>query len=178
LISELQEAEQGQHRDEEVEEVMSRLEGHLESGDIGAASRDLQLLSRLSVARITLDGLRVRIEERERHLRQSSEMKVFEERYRTAVTEHDWMKARSVIGELEEAFPDHPRPQQMFAEIARLQAIEQKQKAVADGLRAFDAFLQQGDLDQASVALRVIRQMARDDPAVIDAGERLAVLQG
>ncbi|MBZ0114427.1 MAG: serine/threonine protein kinase [Thermoanaerobaculia bacterium] len=178
LLSELQEAERGEQQGQEVGVVRGRLQAHLEAGDFAAATEELEHLKRLGIARITLDGLRARIEEARAQLEQSTATAAFEGRYRAAVGTHDWMTARAVISELEEAFPDSVRARQMFAEIARLQAVEQKQKAIADGLQAFDTFLKSGDLDQASVALRVIRQMAREDPAVIEAGRRLEEIQG
>lgn len=177
LLSDLQEAERGEQQGQEAKAVRERLEAHLSSGDLAAAAEDLDLLSRLGIARITLDGLRARLEDTRAELAQSTATAAFEGRYRAAVGAHDWMTARSVISELEKAFPDSARARQMFAEIARLQAVEQKQKAIADGLQAFDSFLRNGDLDQASVALRVIRQMAREDPAVIEAGRRLEEIQ-
>ncbi len=178
LLSELQEAERGHEQDEKTEQILERLEQHLAAGDIGAASRDLQALAGLDVARITLDGLRARIEERDQELRMSSALQEYETRYQARVADHDWLGARAVVSEMEEAFPRSQRPQQLTAEIAKLQAADQKQRAVADGLRAFDQFLAQGNLDQASVALRVIRQMAREDPAVIDAAQRLEAAGG
>ena len=111
-------------------------------------------------------------------LAQNAVTEVFEGRYEAAMKAEDWLLARGVISELEDAVPEGSRAYEMQMELARLQAAQQKRLAIADGLAAFDNFLKEGDVDQASVALRVIRQMAGKDPAVLDAAKRLAVVTG
>src|SRR4029434_9417264 len=82
-----------------------------------------------------------------------------EKSYRDAIARHDWHAARDAARKLEDAVPDTTRPRQMLAEVARLQEIEQRQQALAEGLRAFDGYLRAGQVGQAEMALKVLRQV-------------------
>ncbi|HXT20022.1 MAG TPA: hypothetical protein VN923_04650, partial [Thermoanaerobaculia bacterium] len=73
---------------------------------------------------------------------------------------------------------ESPRPRQMLAEVARLQEAEQRQQALAEGLRAFDGYLRAGEIGQAEMALRVLRGFGADDSRVHDAERRLAKARG
>ena len=158
LLTEVQEAERGLEASARAEESRELLEGHLRDGDLEAARRELDRLSRHGVPRVTLDGFSSRLRTGE-----------LEARYRKAVAAHDWYAAREVVEEMQAAFPSSPRPPQMFAEIARLQDVQQKQRALEEGLAAFHRFLDSGQTDQAGLALRVLLQLAPEDPRVKEA---------
>jgi len=96
-----------------------------------------------------------------------------EQGFRDAVSRHDWHTARELVHAFEDASPDSPRPRQMLAEISHQQEIEQRQQALAEGLRAFDGYLRAGQVAQAEVALRVLRQMGAGDQRVAEAEQRL-----
>jgi len=66
----------------------------------------------------------------------------------------------------------------MLAEVAHLQESEQRHQALAEGLRAFDGYLRAGEIGQAEMALKVLRQFGADDSRVHDAERRLAKARG
>lgn len=158
LENEIQEAERSLEAGARIEESKRRLEADLRNGELESARRELDRLAGLGVARVTFDGFASRLRTQE-----------IEARYREAVSRHDWYAAREVVEEMQAAFPSSPRSEQMFSEIARLQDIAQKQRALEEGLAAFQRYVDAGQSDQAAVALKVLLQIAPDDPRVQEA---------
>ena len=173
LMTELNEAESGQRQQQQAEELKARFYEHLEAGTLDEAERELQALGGLDVSRVAIEMYRGQLDETRARLVLDATVGQFETAYGGAVAGGDWFGAREVAAEMEKALPDSTRPQQMYAEIGRLQAIEQKKKGVSDGLDAFNRFLTTGQLDQAELALKVLKQMAADDPKVDAAAARL-----
>ena len=85
---------------------------------------------------------------------------------------------RESARQMEDALPGHPRPRQMITELARLQETDQRQRAVEEGLRAFEGYLQSGQMPQAELALKVLRGMGGDDPRIGDAERRFLRARG
>jgi serine/threonine protein kinase len=173
LLSELQVAEQAQSSGQRAAEVRQRFEAHVREGDLAQAEQDIAELSSLEVTRVTLDGYRSLLEEA-RLRREQEEVKApFEERFQKAVEARDWGAAREAARELGERLPEGSRAGEMLAHVIRLQDAEQREKALAEGVRALDGYLAAGDLSQAELALRVLRQLGPQDRRVLAAEKRL-----
>jgi len=138
------------------------------------AEQVLEQLSSLEVTKVTLDLLKVQVEDARRREARENATEELEQGFRDALVRHDWHTARELVRALEETAPESARPRQMLAEISRQQEIEQRQQAIAEGLRAFDGYLRAGQVSQAEVALRVLRQMGAGDSRVHEAEQRLA----
>jgi serine/threonine protein kinase len=178
LLAEINEAQRDREQDEQAARTRYRLDDALKRGAFDEASKELDALASLEVTKVTLDMLRGQVEEaRDRKQREEAAVG-FERGYRDAIARNDWFSAREMAHQMEDALPGSPRPRQMLSEISRLQEVDQKQRAIAEGLKAFDGYLQSGQLPQAEMALRVLRQMGGDDPRVVEADRRFVKVRG
>ncbi len=178
LLAEINEAERSRQQGQQTAVAKKRIEEALRRGAVDEASRELDQLNSLEVTKVTLDMLRGQVDEaRQRREREEATAEI-ERGYRDAVARHDWHTARELAHRFEDALPDSPRPRAMLAEVARLQAVEQRQQALAEGLRAFDGYLRAGQLGQAETALKVLRQMGGEDERVVEAERRLLKARG
>ncbi len=178
LLAEINEAERSQQRGQQVASVKRQVEDALRRGAVDEASQGVDQLSALEVTKVTLDLLRGQVDEARLRREHEEATATHERAYREAVSRHDWHAARGAAHRLEAAVPEGGRARQMLAEVSRLQEIEQKQQAIAEGLRAFDGYLRAGQLEQAETALKVLRQMGGDDDRVVEAERRLDKARG
>jgi serine/threonine protein kinase len=178
LLNDINEAQRDREQGEQAARVRQRFDQALVRGAVDDASRELDVLASLEVTKVTLDPLRGQVEEAKSRRQMEEAATTFERGYRDAVARHDWFAAREMARQMEEAVPGNPRPRQMLAELARLQEVDQKLRAIAEGLKAFDGYLQSSQLPQAELALKVLRQMGGDDPRVADAEKRFLKARG
>ncbi|HXT49702.1 MAG TPA: protein kinase [Thermoanaerobaculia bacterium] len=178
LLAEINERERSQQQGQQAASVRRQVEDSLRRGALDEASRGLDQLAALDVTKVTLDMLRGQVEEARQHQERDAATSAIEGAFREAVERRDWHAARDAAHRLEDGFAESPRPREMLAEVARLQEAEQRQQALAEGLRAFDGYLRAGELAQAEMALRVLRGFGADDSRVHDAERRLAKARG
>jgi tRNA A-37 threonylcarbamoyl transferase component Bud32 len=178
LLAEINDSERSRAQGQQAASVRQQVEDALRRGALDEASQGLDRLGTLDVTKVTLDMLRGQVEEARQEGERNVATAAFEAAFRDAVASHDWHAARDAAHKFEDAFTDSPRPRQMLAEVARLQELEQRQQALAEGLRAFDGYLRAGELGQAEMALKVLRQFGADDQRVHDAERRLAKARG
>jgi serine/threonine protein kinase len=178
LLAEINDRERDREQGEQAARARQRLDEALRRGAVEDASQELEALSALEVTKVTLDLLRNQVEEARARQEMEEATASFERGYRDAVARQDWFSAREMARQLEDAMPGSPRPHQMLAELSRLQEVDQKQRAIVEGLKAFEGYLQSGQLSQAELALRVLRQMGGDDPRVADAEKRFLAARG
>jgi serine/threonine protein kinase len=178
LLAEINDSERSRAQGQQAASVRQQVEDALRRGALDEASQGLDRLSTLDVTRVTVDMLRGQVEEARQQGEREAATAAIEAAFRDAVASRDWHAARDAAHKLEDAFTDSPRPRQMLAEVARLQELEQRQQALAEGLRAFDGYLRAGELGQAEMALKVLRQFGADDQRVHDAERRLAKARG
>ncbi len=178
LLAEINDFERSRQVGQQAASVRRQVEDALRRGEVDEASRGLDQLSSLDVTKVTLDLLRGQVEEARREQELAEATAVMEEDYRDALDRHDWHGARDAAHRIEDVAPESPRPRQMLAEVARMQEVEQRQQALAEGLRAFDGYLRAGQVGQAEMALKVLRQFGADDERVHDAERRLAKARG
>jgi len=178
LLAEINDLERSRAQGQQAASVRQMVEDALRRGALDDASRGLDQLSTLEVTKVTLDMLRGQVEEARQQHERDAATAGFETAYREAVDRRDWHAARHAAYDFEAAFSDSQRPHQMLAEVAHLQENEQRQQALAEGLRAFDGYLRAGEIGQAEMALKVLRQFGADDGRVHDAERRLAKARG
>jgi hypothetical protein len=108
---------------------------------------------------VTADSYRERLAELRASLANSEKLDYLDRCFKDAVRERSWLTAREVAGELERTIPLHPRAAAMFAEIDRLEALQSKQRALEQGVRQVETFIEQGDAAKAQLALKILLQM-------------------
>jgi hypothetical protein len=157
--AELAAAEREERRGTDLDEHRKRFEEHLAARRLAEAERELAKLAGLEVTRVTLDSLRARLEEVRSSTEAIAKVAEFERRYRVVRDHEDWFGAREVAIDFERILPHSPRPAEMFAEVARLESLQQRRKAVEQGVAQIESFLAQGDRAKAELALKVLVQM-------------------
>jgi len=178
LLAEINDLERSRAQGQQAASVRQMVEDALRRGALDDASRGLDQLSTLDVTKVTLDMLRGQVEDARQQHERDAATAGFETAYREAVDRRDWHAARHAAYDFEAAFSDSQRPHQMLGEVAHLQEAEQRQQALDEGLRAFDGYLRAGEIGQAEMALKVLRQFGADDSRVHDAERRLAKGRG
>ena len=178
LLAEINDLERSRAQGQQAASVRQMVEEALRRGALDDASRGLDQLSTLDVTKVTLDMLRGQVEDARQQHERDAATAGFETAYREAVDRRDWHAARHAAYDFEAAFSDSQRPHQMLGEVAHLQEAEQRQQALDEGLRAFDGYLRAGEIGQAEMALKVLRQFGADDSRVHDAERRLAKGRG
>lgn len=172
LLAEINESEGSRERGRHAQSVRTRLEDALRRGAVEEADRQLEALAALEVTKVTLDTLRGQVEDAKLRREQDEAAGAFEAAFAEATSRADWYTARETARQMEDALPGHPRPRQMMTELSRLQEADQRQRAVEEGLRAFEGYLQSGAMAQAELALKVLRGMGGDDPRIAEAERR------
>jgi len=157
--AEIAAVESQDRRGADLDERRRRLEEHLAARRVGDAERELAELSTLEVTRVTLDTFRTRLDEVRSSAEETKRVSEFERRYRVVLDHQDWFGAREVALEFEAALPRHPRPAEMFAEVARLESLRQRQQSVEQGVHQVETFLAKGDGAKAELALKILLQM-------------------
>jgi serine/threonine protein kinase len=162
--AEIDAAQRGEQRDTSVTEHRRRLEAALQARQLEAAQRELEALAALEVTRVTIDDYRQRVETARAAAADEARSQEFERRYRERVAAKDWLGAREVALELEQALPQSERPAQMYAEASRLEEIVRRQQAIDQGVRQVEQFAALGQVREAELALRILLQMDPDNP--------------
>ena len=178
LLAEINEAERAREKGRHAQSVRTRLEEALRQGAVEEADRQLEELAALEVTKVTLDTLRGQVEEARLRRQQDEAAGAFEDAFAEATGRGDWFTARETARQMEDALRGHPRPRQMIGELARLQEADQRQRAVEEGLRAFEGYLQSGALAQAELAIKVLRGLGGDDPRIVEAERRYLRVRG
>jgi serine/threonine protein kinase/outer membrane protein assembly factor BamD (BamD/ComL family) len=178
LHAEINDLERSRQAGQQAASVRRKVEEAIRRGAVDEANEGIDQLAALEVTKVTLDNLRGQVEDARARQERDEATVTLERTYREAVAKHDWHGARGIAHELETAAPDSGRPRQMLAEVSRFQEVEQRQQALAEGLRAFDGYLRAGQIPQAEMALKVLRQFGADDERVRDADRKLAKAKG
>ena len=172
LLAEINETERSSERGRHAQSVRTRLEDALRRGAVEEADQQLEALAALEVTKVTLDTLRGQVEDAKLRREHEEAAGSFEAAFAEATARADWYTARETARQMLDALPGHPRPRQMMTELSRLQENDQRQRALEEGLRAFEGYLQSGALSQAELALKVLRGMGGDDPRIAEAERR------
>ncbi len=156
---ELEVAEREAEQGAEIERRRRRFEELLATHRLVEAKEELDALSQLDVARVTLDFYREQWTEARTQIQTEEQNAVFERRYRQAMADRNWFAARDVAMELQKAQPASPRVAAMYAEVERLETIDRRQQALEQGVHQVETFIAQGDAGKAELALKILLQM-------------------
>jgi serine/threonine-protein kinase len=167
FLEELEEAERNLTDTAAVDRQREVVEKALEAGDLEWASEALETLAGLDPPKLTLTLYRNRLEEAR-----------FEERFQGCMDAKNWEGAREVAHELSEALPKSQRPAAMFALADREAQSVGRQQSIIQGSQQVEAFLEEGDVDRASLALKILVQMDPDNPRWAEYEQRIQSLGG
>ena len=152
--------------------VESLIDGHR----LDEAERELQRLASSGVAKVSIEGYRLRIADIAALAERDVKGQELEKRYRERIQVKDWNNAREVALEYEKLLPDSPRPAQLFNEISRYEEVHRKQQGIEQGVKQLEAFLTQKKRSEAELALKILLQMDPEHPRRSEFASRLAGL--
>lgn len=175
LASEISQAEAGQAETADIEGIKQRFEEHLLALRIREAEVELEHLAQHVVPKVTLDRLRVRLEEFRSADRSLKELEAFEQLFAEYVRRSQWQKARDVAQKAGKRFPDHPRPAAMFNEVNVREASDRQKESIRQGVAALEQFISQGKRDEAELALKLLKGKI-DDGELAQFAERVQAL--
>jgi hypothetical protein len=178
LRGEIDEAEAATRSSAELERRRDRLESLIEERRLADAEQELARLAAGGLAKVSIDGYRLRMRDIAALADREAAGREFERRYREQVQAKNWPAAREVVLEFERALPASPRPAQLFAEISRFEEIDRKQQGIEQGMRQLEAFLAQGKANEAEMALRILQQMGAEHPRLPQLADRVRALRG
>jgi len=178
LRAEIEEAEASRKSTAEIDRRRERVEQLLEERRLADAEKELVRLSGSGVAKVSIDGYRLRIRDLAALAERETRGADLERRCREELAGKRWQAARDVIYELERELPDSPRPAALFAEVSRLEEIDRRQQGIEQGVRQLEGFLAGRQLAEAEMALKILNQMAPDHPRLAQLGERVRALRG
>lgn len=136
-----------------------RFDELLAEGKIDKAQGEIEQMSKLGVARLTLDLFRSRLDEAKVSAREVAQAEVYLEAFRERIDRGDFSGAREVAGEFQRAVSESSRPGEMLAEVSELEAAAQRRRSIEQGTEQVEAFIAEGDAQRAELALKVLLQM-------------------
>lgn len=157
LTSEISQAEAGQAETADIEGIKQRFEEHLLAMRIREAEGELAHLAEHVIPKITLDRLKVRLEETKSADRNLKELEAFEQLYQEYLRRSLWQKARDVARQAGQRFPQHPRPAEMFAGVNLREADARQQESTRQGVVTLEKFIAEGKRDEAELALKLLK---------------------
>jgi len=178
LRREIEEVEASSRSAADLDRRRDRLEQLLEERRLADAERELERLAAGGLAKVSVEGYRLRVRDLAALADREAQGREFERRCRELVQRKRWTEAREAVLEFEQAIPASPRPAQLFAEISRFEELDRKQQGVEQGVRQLERFLAQGKTAEAETALKILTQMAGDHPRLAELGERVRALRG
>jgi hypothetical protein len=161
---EIEEAESRTRVAAEVDRRRDRLESLIETKRLQEAEKELERLASSGLARVSVENYRLRISDIAAIAERESRSQDFERKYRERIQAHDYLAAREVVHDFEQAIPDSQRPQLLHSEIARLEEVYRRQIGIEQGVRQLEVFLDQRKTAEAEMALRILVQMAPEHP--------------
>jgi len=176
LRREIAEAEVEAKSAADVDRRRTHLESLLEGRRLDEAERELQRLSSSGLAKVSIEGYRLRISDIAALAEREVKGQELEKKYRERVQVKDWYGARDVALEFERLLPDSPRPAQLFNEISRYEEVHRKQQGIEQGIQQLETFLAQKKRGDAELALKIVLQMDPEHPRRAELTARLASL--
>jgi serine/threonine protein kinase len=174
---ELDEAEEGARSGAELTKRRDRLEQMLEGRRLHEAELELERLTQGGLARVSVESYRLRISDLAALADRDKRSQEFEKRCLLHIEAQNWVGAREIVAEFEQAVPDSPRPAQLFSEISELEQVEKRQQGIAQGVRQLETFLAQKKSGEAELALKILVQMAPNLPDRAKLEQRVKALR-
>jgi tRNA A-37 threonylcarbamoyl transferase component Bud32 len=178
LRGEIDRASKARQQAEEADSERQRMEELLEAGDLAAAERQLDTLSRLGVAKVALDLYRARLADGKRKAEAEAQAEEFARRARERANLGDFAGAREIALEFERAQPASQRPGALFLELNHIQEEVRKRQGIEQGVRQLEGFLASRKLAEAELAFKILVQMAPQHPRRQELQRALAALRG
>lgn len=163
LGEELGRIEHGLSLEEDLQRRKDEIDALLAQGAIDEARRRVDALRALPhVSKVTIDFLLRGIDEaRVRHT-EDQEIRGYERTLREHLTRNDHGAARDVAKAIGKRFPNRSRAAELMREIDEHEQALRRQASLQQGLAAIETFIQDGQRQQAELALRVLERLDLD----------------
>jgi serine/threonine-protein kinase len=159
FAADLAEAEKSASKEKNSEQHKRAFENLMSVSRYGEAEKELEVLSQLEVTKVTLDYFKTQLDQAKARAAEAHTADGFERRYKKEIGARNWRQAREIAQEFQAALPKHPRPTEMFSEIAHSEDNVRKQEAIEAGVKQVEAFIEQRRPTDAELALKIVLRM-------------------
>lgn len=157
MAADLERAQRGQEASADIESIKNRFESLLQDLRIEDAEAELQRLAAHELPKITIDQLRLRLDEARSGRRDQKEMEEFEAGFAEHLAAGRWHEARDLAQRLGQRFQGHPRAARMFYEVNEREAEERRHESIRQGVESLERFIAQGLRQEAELALKLLQ---------------------
>ena len=162
LAAEIASAEQGQAESADIDRAKQRLEELLAARQLDEAEKQMDLLRRMDLPKVTIDFLRQRLEESRSRLRDEAEAEQLVALFEQRLAARAWPDAREVAQRFGQRFPASPRTAELFDRVNALEAEERRLRSLQEGLAACEKFIAEGNRHSAELALKLLASLDLD----------------
>ena len=149
-----------------LEELKERIKQSLNLGEVEKVQRFIGELQELGASRVTVSLYKQELQKIIETKEKEKVIDYYEKLFEEAISKKDWRKARKIVIEMEDKVKDTKITGEMFAKLVALEEEDRKRKAIEDGIKMVKAAFAIGNLAQAEIALRILENLAPDDPEV------------
>lgn len=176
LADEIRGTERGQAESADLERAKQRLEELLASRRLDEAEKQMDLLRRMDIPKVTIDFLRKRLDDTRNRLRDAAAAEKLVALFEEQLAVHAWPNAREVAQQFSQRFPTNPRGAELFNRVNALEAEERRLRSLEEGLAACEKFIDAGDRHNAELALKLLASLDLDPARKAELEERVRQL--
>lgn len=170
LAAEIAAAEEDEEQTGQIDRLKQQFEDSLANGTLTAAEQQLVRLAQLDVPKVTLDFLRLKLEESRILARDQADASELQTAYDQALTRRDWQAAREAAHQFGKRFSGDDRAARLFHQVSEMEAAERRQHSLREGISTLERFVAEGKKREAELALKLLHSL-RLDPQHLSALE-------
>jgi hypothetical protein len=168
---------ESQQLDRKITDQRRRLDQLIAAGRLEEAESELRLLATLEVPKVVLDLYRSRLAAVRDTAAEGERVGAARSEFENLVTARRWQDARELARSLEQRLGAEAAGA-MLREVGDREAADRRAQATQDAASAVATLLDAGQVEQASIALRVLRRLDPDSPLPAQLEGRLRELEG
>ncbi len=176
LASEIAAAEQDEEQTGQIGQLKQQFEDSLANGTLTAAEQQLVRLAQLDVPKVTLDFLRLKLEESRILARDQADASELQAAYDEALARRDWQAAREAAHQFGKRFSGDDRAARLFHQVSEMEASERRQQSLREGISTLERFVAEGKKREAELALKLLHSLRLDPQQLSTLEERVRKL--
>ncbi len=164
-------------QEERVEMLKRRTEELLSKRRLGEVEEVLESLAALGVPKLVIDVYRHRIESLREERAVGATADEIEVRFRKELMQGQWAEARQLANDLEKLSGDRTRAREMRETVALEEAGWRRRESVREGIERLRGYLALGQVQEAEVALAIVRKLEPQNPSFAEFERQIQILR-